>query len=221
MLGWVLLFVLVPSRHFLYNHDAPALLLTTLVLAAVVLFIGYNYKGLSGWCTGVCPIRPVEMMYGQFTPERCRPEVCMTCEQCNVNCSRNNVHNREVLERNNTGFKYFIFSFPGFVLGYYLTGPGMSIPSMYGVIYGLSLVSLIIACIIDRRWPAVKTMNHSIILALVIYYAFAIPGLVEVWGLSTVTTSTMFAVTYGIIALNVIRSTTNPTPDADRLTPQS
>jgi hypothetical protein len=63
-------------------------------------------------------------------------------------------------------------------------------------------------------------MNHSIILALVIYYAFAIPGLVEVWGLSTVTTSFMFAITYGIIALNVIRGAVNLTPDTDKLTPQ-
>jgi hypothetical protein len=167
MLGWGLLFVLVPARHFLYNHDASALLLTTLVLAAVVLFFGYNYKGLSGWCMGVCPIRPVEMMYGQFTPERCRPEVCTVCEQCNVNCSRNNVRKREVLERNNTGFKYFIFSFPGFVLGYYLTGPDMNLASLYGVIYGLSLVSLALIYLIDRRWPSVKIMNHSIILALI------------------------------------------------------
>ena len=63
-------------------------------------------------------------------------------------------------------------------------------------------------------------MNYSIILALVIYYAFAIPGLVDVWALSTVTMSFMFAITYGIIALNVIRGTVNLTPDTDKLTTQ-
>jgi len=205
ILSWGLLVVLVPARHLVFNHDAIILLLTTLVLAAVVFYFGYNYKGLSGWCMGACPIRPVEMMYGQFNLERCRPEVCTTCEQCNENCSRSHVDQREVLEANNAGFKYFIFAFPGFVLGYYLTGPGMSVITLYGTIYGLSLASLAVFYFIDRRWPNIKIMNHTIILALVIYYAFAIPGLVDVWALPAVTASFLLAMTYSIIALNVIR----------------
>jgi len=205
ILGCGLLLILVPARHLLFNHDALILLLTTLVLAAVAFYFGYNYRGLSGWCMGVCPVRPVELMYGQFTPERWRPEICTNCEQCNENCSRSHVHEREVLEANNAGFKYFIFAFPGFVLGYYLTGPEMSVPVLYGAIYGLCLVSLAVFYLIDRRWPNAKIMNHTIILALVIYYAFAIPGLADVWALSSMTVSFMLAITYGIIALNVIR----------------
>ncbi len=205
MLGWGLLFTMVPARHLLFNYDALVLLLTTLVLATVVTFFGFNYKGLSGWCMGVCPIRPVEMMYGQFTPERCRPEVCTICEECNENCSRLRVQSREVMRANNAQYKYFIFAFPGFVLGYYLTGPEMSALSLYGVVYGLSVASLTLFCLIDRRFPNLTIMNHTIIMALVFYYAFAIPGLVEVWALPAVTMSFMYAVAYGIIALNLIR----------------
>lgn len=205
ILGWGLLLTLVPARHLLFNHDALALLLTALVLAVVVLLFGYNYRGLSGWCMGACPIRPVEMMYGQFNLERHRPEVCTNCSQCNENCSRAHVHQHEVLEANNASFKYFIFAFPGFVLGYYLTGPDTGILSLYGVIYGTSLMSLVLFGLIDLRFPNFRIMNHAIIMALVIYYAFAIPGLVEVWSLPAVTTSFMYAVAYGIIVLNVIR----------------
>ncbi len=205
MLGWGLLLTMVPARHLLFNHDAIILLLTTLVLATVVIFFGFNYKGLSGWCMGACPIRPVEMMYGQFTLERCRPEVCTVCEECNENCSRLRVQSREVLEANNAQYKYFIFAFPGFVLGYYLTGPEMSALSLYGVVYGLSLASLTLFGLIDLRFPNLRIMNHTIIMALVIYYAFAIPGLVEVWTLPAVSTSFMYAIAYGIIALNLMR----------------
>lgn len=205
MLSWGLLLTMVPARHLLFNHDALILLLTTLVLAAVVVFFGFNYKGLSGWCMGACPIRPVEMMYGQFTPERCRPEVCTICEECNENCSRLRVQSRGVMEANNAQFKYFVFAFPGFVLGYYLTGPEMSVLSLYGVVYGLSLASLTLFGLIDLRFPDLRIMNHTIILALAIYYAFAIPGLVEVWTLPAVTTSFMYAIAYSVIALNLIR----------------
>ena len=205
MLGWGLLLTMVPARHLLFNHDGLILLLTTLVLVTVVIFFGFNYKGLSGWCMGACPIRPVEMMYGQFTPERCRPEVCTVCEECNENCSRLRVQSREVMEANNARYKYFIFAFPGFVLGYYVTGPEMSALSLYGVVYGLSLASLTLFGLIDLRYPNLRIMSHAIIMALVIYYAFAIPGLVEVWALPAVTTSFMYASAYGIIALNLIR----------------
>jgi hypothetical protein len=109
------------------------------------------------------------------------------------------------MRANNAQYKYFIFAFPGFVLGYYLTGPEMSALSLYGVVYGLSLASLTLFCLIDRRFPNLTIMNHTIIMALVFYYAFAIPGLVEVWALSAVTMSFMYAVAYGIIALNLIR----------------
>jgi len=205
ILSWGLLVVLVPARHLVFNHDALILLLTTLVLAAVVFYSGYNYKGLSGWCMGACPIRPVEMMYGQFNLERHRPEVCTDCEQCNDNCSRSHIHQREVLEANNAGFKYFIFAFPGFVVGYYICGPEMSAASLYGTVYGLSAASLVLFYLFDRFWPQAKIMNYAIILALVTYYAFAIPGIAEVWALPDATVSFMFAITYSIIALGVIR----------------
>ncbi len=79
----------------------------------------------------------------------------------------------------------------------------MSALSIYGAIYGLSLASLALFHFIDLRWPNWKVMNHTIILALVIYYAFAIPGIVNAWTLPAVTGSIIYAITYGIIALRV------------------
>ncbi len=205
MLGWGLLLTMVPARHLLFNHDGLILLLTTLVLLTVAISFGFNYKGLSGWCMGACPIRPVEMMYGQFTSERCRPEVCTVCEECNENCSRLRVQSREIMEANNTRYKYFIFAFPGFVLGYYLTGPELSALSLYVVVHGLSLASLTLFGLIDLLYPNSRIMSHAIIMALVIYYAFAIPGLVEAWAMPAVTTPLMYASAFSVIALNLIR----------------
>lgn len=205
MLGWALLLTMVPARHLVFNHDANVLLWTTLVLAAVVIVVGCNYKGLSGWCMGACPIGPAEMMYGQFTLERCRPEICIDCEECNKNCSRLRIQSREIVEANNAEFRYFIFAFPGFVLGYYLTGPEMSVFALYSVIYGLALFSLALFFLIDRRFPDLKIMNYSIILALLIYYAFAIPGIVKTWAMPAMATPLIYAITYGIVALGLIR----------------
>lgn len=205
LFGWALLFTMVPARHLLFNHDAVIVLLTVLLLAVIVLFCGYYYKGLSGWCMGFCPIRPVEMMYGQFTLERCRPEACTICDNCNVNCSRKNVQIPKILEANNSRFKYIIFTFPGFVLGYYLTGPEMGAFSLYGVIYGLSLISLILFFFLDRYCPNIKVFNQTIILALIIYYAFAVPGIAGLWDLPSVIIPFVYVCIYGIIFLNLVR----------------
>ncbi len=204
LISWGLLFILVPARHLFFNHDSLILLLTTLALLLIVFFCGYFYKGLSGWCVSACPIRPVEMMYGQFSHETHRPEICSNCAHCNAPCSRQNIQNKKILQANNIRFKPMIFAFPGFVLGYYLTSPDMSALNIYGVIYGLSLVSWAIFFFIDKYQPSLKIMNQAIIFALLTYYAFTIPKVSSAWGLPSIATPVLYTLTYSIIGLSLL-----------------
>jgi hypothetical protein len=129
--SWVLLSLLVPARIFLFNHNAEILLWIIPVLAFMAFTSGVLFSGFGGWCSGLCPIRPVEMLYGQFSIESSRPEACRPCNLCQKSCSRlygidhlNKVKNQEP-------FKNQIYSFPGFVLGYFLSeqNDGISLPT--------------------------------------------------------------------------------------------
>lgn len=204
-LGWALLFILVPARHLLFNHNATALLLTTLALAAVVFVCGLAFKGLSAWCMGFCPIRPVEMMYGQFTHEKHRPEICTICDSCNDDCSRLNVRDRVLLEANNARFKYLVFSFPGFVVGYYLAAQATGALAVYATVFGLSLASLVLFYIIDRLWPGLKTRNKAILVALTVYYYFAVPAVVKTWAMPSVTVPVLYGVVYLVIGVSLLK----------------
>ncbi len=202
--SWGLLFILVPARHLVFNHDALILLITTLTLASIVFICGFLYKGLSGWCVSLCPIRPVEMMYGQFTHEKKRPEICSNCLHCNAPCSRQNVQNKKILHANNFRFKLFVFAFPGFVLGYYVTGKGMDALSLYATIYSLSLISLLLFYLIDKYFHEIKIMNQAIIAALATYYAFTVPKLMTIWALPDFMMPVLYILIYGIITFSLL-----------------
>ena len=86
--GWVLMLVGVPSRHLVFNVVGLATFFTALAICGLALVVGVSFMSLSGWCVGACPIRPIEILYGQFAVEKNRPEKCTTCTGCISSCHR-------------------------------------------------------------------------------------------------------------------------------------
>ena len=209
ILSWVLLFIIVPARHLVLNTNATLLALTIMATLLLASVLGLTFKGLSGWCTGLCPIRPVEMMYGQFNLESNRPEACTMCKRCNVPCSRLNVHNPGVLASNNARFRYFIYAFPGFVLGYFLVPPASTILSVYAIMALSSLMSSyffwLVAFDMADEDTGETASAMAIISALCIYYAFTVPGIIQTWGLAQEWTAIFYTLVYSVIALNLMR----------------
>lgn len=118
--GWVLMFVGVPSRHLVFNVVGLATFATALAICGLALVVGVSFMSLSGWCVGACPIRPIEVLYGQYAIERNRPEKCTTCTGCIASCHRvmpershGELH-RSRLTAN------LAMGFPGFVAAYFL-----------------------------------------------------------------------------------------------------
>lgn len=205
LLSWCLLYVMVPARHVIFNVDATILAMTTLAVGMVALGCGFIFNGFSGWCMGMCPIRPVEMMYGQFNIERHRPEGCSICRSCNSPCSRLNVTDKKILQQNNARYWYFVYSFPGFVLGYYLVDPASGLFVVYGYIIALSIISLLCFRFIEPWLSASRIVPGTIILALCIYYSFTVPNVVHAWTLPMALIPTFYTLIFGVIAVNVFR----------------
>lgn len=81
-----LLFLIVPARHLSLNFDGLATAVVLFVLASLALIGGVFFDAKSLWCSGLCPIHPVEKLYGRkvaFTPPNAH---CGSCHNCVVPC---------------------------------------------------------------------------------------------------------------------------------------
>lgn len=117
-------FALITTRVPYLDHNGPA----TGALLAVALIAafagGLAFKGKSGWCGTLCPLMPVQRLYGQ-TPAVVLPNShCSTCVGCTPNCIDFNprlaviadVH--ESSEARVNQLKIFAGVFPGFIVAF-------------------------------------------------------------------------------------------------------
>jgi NADPH-dependent 2,4-dienoyl-CoA reductase/sulfur reductase-like enzyme/ferredoxin len=125
LVGVIGFLALVANRRLLFDHNGPA---TAAMLAAALVSAftgGTIFAGKSGWCSSICPLFPVQRLYGQ-TPFVTVPNShCRPCVGCAKNCYDFNprvayqadMHDDD--PRWTAPRKFFAGSFPGVVLGYW------------------------------------------------------------------------------------------------------
>lgn len=80
------LLAIVPLRHLFLNTSGPATGIMLILAAGTAIWLGFNYDWRSGWCSSLCPIHPVEKLYGSM-PAITVPNVhCTECEKCVTPC---------------------------------------------------------------------------------------------------------------------------------------
>jgi Pyruvate/2-oxoacid:ferredoxin oxidoreductase delta subunit len=123
LISVILLFVLVPMRRIGLNVDGP---LTAIMLgsaAVVAAVMGSLFEMRSGWCTSLCPIHPVEKLYGTNPAVAFKNARCDLCEGCSNPCPDSTPEMTPTM----TGAtrvqqflgNFLVGSFPGFVWGWY------------------------------------------------------------------------------------------------------
>ncbi|MHC4812403.1 MAG: ferredoxin [Planctomycetota bacterium] len=124
LVGIVLLFLIVPFRHVVLDLNGPASAIMLVALAALALVMGRWFEWKSGWCSSLCPVHPVEKLYGR------RPVVspinahCVECEVCISRCPDADPAERPTVSNGSrlTHFLTNVFmpgAFPGFVWGWF------------------------------------------------------------------------------------------------------
>ena len=192
LLSLVLLFLIVPYRHIGLDHNGPMSALMLIAAAILAFGFGIAFKGRGGWCRTLCPIHPVERLYGQAPAVSFRNARCAQCTHCTVPCpdsirSMNPAINGQPFLAGMSGH-VMIGSFAGFVWGWF------QIPNYDGLItthhylsaylwpFGGALTALAIYALL-YRWlfktkPARRTLIRIFATAAVsIYYWFRIPAL--------------------------------------------
>jgi nitrite reductase (NADH) large subunit len=134
MVGIVLLVLMVPARRFVFNTDGVALALTIAAVAVLAVALGALFDLKAGFCNAICPVLPVERLYGQHPIVRIGNPRCTPCTMCtprgciDLNPGKSIAQTLGAARRSRawlaSGYGLFAGAFPGFVVGYYTTQDG-------------------------------------------------------------------------------------------------
>lgn len=119
----IALFIIVPLRHLIFNTNGEATALLLLTATIVSISMGFAYDWKSGWCNSLCPVHPVEKLYGGNTLFSMPNAHCDQCINCSVPCpdSTPNLHpssSKKTVYNNLSGL-LTIGGLPGFIWGYF------------------------------------------------------------------------------------------------------
>lgn len=182
-IGIGLFLALASSRLWLFNHSAAATAGLLLFALAGALVGGFIFKGKSGWCSSLCPLLPVQRLYGQAPVHLVRNAHCATCVGCAKNCYDFNPTVAYLADQYDddpryVGFRrFFAGVLPGFILAFYTAPSGLGIGALYAHLGMAMAISLgifrgleVFLKLSPNRLPVVYGG-----LALALYYCFAGP----------------------------------------------
>ena len=195
--GMVLLVALVPARRFLFNANGPALAATIVMVALLALALGAAFDMKAGFCNALCPILPVERLYGQSPLLQVSNARCASCSLCSRACidlapekaiAQHIGISRRTISWLGSPFGVFAGAFPGFVFGYF-TIEDVSLAAadtVYFHVLGWAALGylLTLATVSLLRLPYDRALMALAALAAGLYYWFGAPGIVEGLGLA-------------------------------------
>ena len=179
--------VAVGARRAVLNTNGPVLAAVLAVTVTAAFAGGLAYKGKSGWCSSMCPLLPVQRLYGQ-TPFVTSPNShCEPCIGCTKNCYDFNpavAYQADLTDAEpdwGASRRLFAGLFPGVVFGYFLV-PGPA-TSGYGTFYLRLAATVAASCGLYFAAQAVTRLSWSKVSALwgatafATFYWFASPVL--------------------------------------------
>jgi len=187
----LLLFTIVPLRHVFLNSSGPGAAIAIIAIGVLATLAGVLFERKSGWCAGLCPIYPVESLYGA------RPLVTMPnahCTQC-YKCAQPCPERRLGTDSTHVGLTVYhrlagtimTGGFAGFVWGWFQTPDydGVSrlqtaLDSFTFCLLGFSASMALFLCLRSivpaRRQPSLNQVFACA--AISIYYWYALPTMV-------------------------------------------
>ena len=176
----VLFFGITGARLALFNTNATAtgILLSITIVNAFAM--GWLFKGKSGWCSSICPLLPLQRVYGQ-TPFVTVPNShCAPCVGCTKNCYdfKPRVAYQADMHDPDPGWsaprKVFVGALPGYVLGFFtlLTPHHITRLHLYGELAAYLLGSVGAFFALDAAVPLTTSVLASLFgaAALNIFY---------------------------------------------------
>ena len=215
LLGIVLLAIMVPARRFLFNADGPILAGTIIAVVGLAVTLGAVFDRKAGFCSSICPVLPVERLYGQrpllmVANVRCTPcTMCVSrgCLDITQAKSIPQLLGRERMSHGwlGTHFGIFAAAFPGFVIGYNLTSNG-ALATAGRVYLAVGLASLLsygatVTLVRGFNLGAGLAMRGLGALAIAAYYWFAAETITRDLGLPAPAPTVIRAAAFLLLAV--------------------
>lgn len=177
--------ILVATRKALFNHNGAALGVLILAALALAFLMGVIFKGKSGWCGSICPLLPVQRLYGQSPFALVPNSYCRPCVSCVKHCYDFNPRVAYLADLHDESRshadqrKLFAGAVPGLILAYFTVPdpPVISIASMYAQFTLFLLVSIGFLFVVQTfaRFSAHTLMSLYGAVALNLFYWFGVP----------------------------------------------
>lgn len=188
--GVAVLLLIVPLRHVVFNTDGPATAVLLLGIAAVAVALGFLFERRSGWCAGLCPVHPVEKLYGSAVAFSVPNTNCGDCRCCSLPCPDWSAsgHNAALTGSRAARASEALMAgaFPGYIWGWFLLPDEWALagwPSVV-VLYGYPTLGALVSAALffiareaagpRRRELVVRVFAAS---AVSMYYLFRLPQL--------------------------------------------
>jgi hypothetical protein len=186
--GTLALFGIIPLRHVLFDNDGRATGFLLLGTALVAVALGCVYERKSVWCNGLCPLHPVEKLYGAKVAASVPNLHCGGCVNCALPCPDSLPTSARALPASwasRCSSLLMVGAFPGYVWGWFQQPDyvGAAGWQMLGAIYGYpaagGAATLALYLLLTRGWPTRRELlMHAFAAAAVsCYYVFRLPQL--------------------------------------------
>jgi len=117
------LFIIVPLRHAIFDMNGVATALLIISLGVVSIILGLFFEWKSAWCSGLCPIHPVEKLYGLKNKFSIPNMHCASCIRCVIPCpdSTSGIHPLSVKKTDYQKIAGLLITggLPGFIWGWF------------------------------------------------------------------------------------------------------
>lgn len=186
LIGIVTLFIAIPARKLVLNDDGIATGLVLAVFGLMALASGLRLQRKAGFCNSICPILPVERLYGTRPLAVVENARCTPCRACTLSGCIDLGTERSVLQllrpAEESGewlrslFAIFALSFPGVVVGFYTVPPESagSVLSVCATLVAAAAISWLVLAVVFtvmKTTPS-QALLWSSALAATLYYWF-------------------------------------------------
>jgi len=188
--GLALFHIMVPARHFLFNQNGVVLAVTIVAVGGLAAGLGSVFTVRSGFCNALCPVLPIEQLYGQSPLIRLERGRCSACVMCTrtgcLDLTEKVIPQMLGPARRSarwlaTPHGVFFGALPGFIIGYNLVkdGPLSGAATVYATTLGWSLASYLIvgAAVLMLRLGSRVALGLIAAVAAGIYYWYAGPSI--------------------------------------------
>ena len=201
MAGIILFGLLVPARHLAFNDNGVILAATSGAVFVAAFILGVFFDNRSGFCNAVCPVLPVEKLYGHRPLIEMKSVRCASCQLCTAKGCLD-VSPQKSIEKIiapahrsqawlKTPMGIFALALPGFILGYFTSAstPWFEMTSLYLYIGACCAGSyaLLAGLMLLLRWPSSRGLIILAAISVGLYYAYASPQIAEALTLGPMT----------------------------------